>query len=605
MQLQATTTWPTSVRPDRILETLAAATLFGIAVLPLTEVMLRPILGVGIPGSIDLVRHLTLWIAFTGAVVATIRSQHLTIGTTSILAGNSRRRFGLAGMWINVFVCTVLAVASLEMVRAEMSSAVRIAGHLPVWIAELVMPVGLTLCALCTLRVPPQRIRTMGGSVLLCATILAFMPEDWRPALIIPGAMLMVIATAVGTPIFVTLGGIAALLFYVDGVPLASIAVEGYRIATNPILPTIPLFTLAGTLLAAGEAPQRLERVFSSVCGRLPGGQALAVITLCTFFTMFTGGSGVTILALGSLVLPILVRAGYSERFAIGLVTAAGSLGILFPPSLVMILYAVTGQTALDRLFIGGLVPGFVLFALMAGYVIVSARRSRWLRPAASCSEVRSALVEAKWELVLVPLVAFSIFSGIATMVEIASLTVLYVSFVEFAFHRNLSLRRDMGRLFTDSASLSGAVMIVLVMAMGLSSYLVYADIPGRAADWVQSIIQSKWVFLLALNFFLLLAGCLLDIFSAIVVVVPLVLPVALAYGIDPVHLGIIFLANMELGYLTPPVGLNLLLGAVRFQRSLVDLCRATLPFVLILLVGVLLITFVPVISVGVVNALK
>jgi len=393
-----------------------------------------------------------------------------------------------------------------------------------------------------------------------------------------------------------------ALLFAVDDVPLASISVEAYRIASNPILPTIPLFTLAGTVLAAGKSSSRLVRLFEAWFGWMPGGTAVAAICVCAFFTTFTGGSGVTILALGGLMLPVLIKQGYKEKFSLGVLTSSGSLGILLPPSLLIILYGVASHTPINQLFIAGLVPGLLLVTMICGYAIYKARSLQLKRRKFDFSTALSTLIESKWEVILPVGVLYGIFSGIATLVEVAAAAAAYTLFVELFIHRDVKFGADLGDILKECAIMVGGIKIILASAMGLASYLIFADVPSMAADYIQSVTSSPWVFLLALNAVLLLAGCLLDIISAIVVIVPLMLPVAAAFGIDPLHLGIIFLANMELGYLTPPVGMNLYLASFRFEKPLMSVFRASLPFFLINLIAVLVITFVPAISVGMVH---
>ena len=398
------------------------------------------------------------------------------------------------------------------------------------------------------------------------------------------------------------LGGAAILFFFVDAVPLASVPAEAYRIASNPILPTIPLFTLAGTILAEGRASERLARLFRALFGWVPGGTAVAAIGVCAFFTTFTGGSGVTILALGGLMLPVLLNHGYPERFSVGALTASGSLGILLPPSLLIILYGVSAQAAIDKMFLAGLLPGLLMIVMFAMYAVYKSWHLRSARSEFQVSEAWSAIWHAKWEVLLPIAVLFGIFSGHATLVEVAGGAAVYALVLEFVVHRDIGVRRDLLRILVDASVMIGGIMIILAAAMGLTGYLIYADIPTQATEWVKSGITSPWVFLLALNGFLLIAGCLLDIFSALVVIIPLILPIALAFGVDPIHFGIIFLANMQVGYLTPPVGMNLFLASFRFERPLLDVCLASLPFFLLSLVAVLIITFVPALSVGVVR---
>jgi C4-dicarboxylate transporter DctM subunit len=331
----------------------------------------------------------------------------------------------------------------------------------------------------------------------------------------------------------------------------------------------------------------------------MPGGSAVAAVCVCAFFTTFTGGSGVTILALGGLMLPVLIRQNYKENFSLGLLTSSGSLGILLPPSLLIILYGVASQTPINQLFVAGIIPGLMLISMVCGYSIYKARSLQLKRRKFKLDQALSSLWESKWEVLLPVGVLYGIFSGIATLVEVAAAAAAYTLLVELFIHRDIRFGSDLGDIFRECAILVGGIKIILASAMGLTSYLIYADVPNMAADFIQSVTSSPWVFLLALNLALLLAGCLLDIISAIVVIVPLMLPVAAAFGIDPLHLGIIFLANMELGYLTPPVGMNLYLASFRFDKPLMRVFRASLPFFLINLIAVLVITFVPAISVG------
>ncbi len=293
-------------------------------------------------------------------------------------------------------------------------------------------------------------------------------------------------------------------------------------------------------------------------------------------------------------MMPVLVRDGYGERFALGTITASGSLGILFPPSLLIILYGVASFTPIDRLFAAALLPGMLLMGMVCLYAVLRSRVDGAVRYRFEAREAAAALAAAKWELMLAPAILIAIFSGVTSLVEAASLSVAYVLFVELVIHRELDVRRDLPRVLVACGVLVGGIMIILAVAMGLANYLVFADVPTMATAWIESTVESRWLFLLGLNLFLLAAGCLLDIFSAIVVLVPLITPVAAAYGISPLHLGVIFLANMELGYLTPPVGMNLFLAAFRFERPLLEVYRASLPFFLIMLAGVLASSYLP-----------
>jgi tripartite ATP-independent transporter DctM subunit len=418
-----------------------------------------------------------------------------------------------------------------------------------------------------------------------------------RPAW--PGLLVIAVATILGGPIFAALGGAAALLFMSEAVPIAAVPAETYRLSVSPTLPAIPLFTLAGFLLAEGEASQRLLRFHRAIVGWIPGGTAVVCAVLCAFFTVFTGGSGVTILALGGLLFQALSADRYRERFSLGLLTASGSLGLLLPPALPLILYGIVAQTPIEDLFIGGMLPGLLLVALVAGWGVREGLRSGAGRSAFSWREVGGAVWHAKWELALPFLVLFAIFGGFATLVEAAALTAAYALLVQIFVHRDIPGWRPLLQVFRECNVLIGGVLIILGVALGFTNYLVDAQVPARMLEWVQGYVESPLVFLLCLNAFLLIVGCLMDIFSAIVVVVPLIVPLGVAFGIHPVHLGIIFIANLELGYLTPPVGLNLFLASYRFERPLLEVYRAALPMLAILGVGVLLITYVPPLTTG------
>ena len=582
--------------PRRLERGLLATALAALVVLPLVEAAARPLAGIGIPGSIDLVRHLTLWIGFLGAVAAVPAGRHLALGFAAALSGRWRGAAEVIAGALTVAVCFLLAKAAFDMVLADRAAHTVIAGVLPLWLGEIIMPGGFALMGWrFLLRLPGgYRVRAAAVAAVLLAAALEVVPVEFRPWLLAPGFGLTLVAAAAGAPIFAVLGAAALLLFWGDATPIASIPVEAYRIAANPILPTIPLFTLAGTILAEGDASRRLVRAFRALFGWCPGGTAIVTIAVCAFFTTFTGGSGVTLLALGGLMMPVLVHDGYGERFALGTITSSGSLGILFPPSLLIILYGVASFTPIDRLFAAALAPGLLLMGLVCLYAVLRSRIDGTARHRFEAREAVAALGAAKWELMLPPAILIAIFSGVTTLVEAASLSVAYVLLVEFVIHRELDVRRDLPRVLVACGVLVGGIMIILAAAMGLANYLVFADVPTAAAAWIESGVDSRWLFLLYLNLFLLAAGCLLDIFSAIVVLVPLITPVAAAFGVDPLHLGVIFLANMELGYLTPPVGMNLFLAAFRFERPLMEVYRASLPFFLIMLAGVLAITYLP-----------
>jgi C4-dicarboxylate transporter DctM subunit len=576
-------------------------------ILPLAEAASRTLFSRGIPGSGTFVQHLTLWVAFLGAALAAREGKLLALATGELIPE------GVAGSVLRVLAAavgagssTLLARASMDLVIIEREAGTTLPLGVGVWVVELALPVAFALIAVRLVLRSAQgwRGRTVAAVGVLVALLLGQFPGwlDGFPAW--PWLLLIVVATVAGSPIFAALGGAAVILFMSEGVPAAAVPVETYRLTVSPTLPAIPLFTLAGFLLAQGEASARLMRVFRALFGWIPGGTAVVTAILCAFFTVFTGGSGVTILALGALLFQALTADGYRERFSLGLLTASGSLGLLFPPALPLILYGIVAQISIQDLFIGGLVPGVLLVALVAAWGVREGVAGEIRRRRFDGHEAVKSLWTAKWELALPLLVLGAIFGGFATLVEASAMTALYALATQTFVHRDIRPGAELFRVFTECVLLVGGVLIILGVAMGLTSYIVDAQIPAQIVDWAQSSISSPLVFLLCLNLFLILVGCLMDIFSAIVVVVPLIVPLGIAFGIHPVHLGIIFVANLELGYLTPPVGLNLFLAAYRFERPLLEIWRAALPMLLILGAGVLLITYVPWLTLGLLDLL-
>jgi len=434
-------------------------------------------------------------------------------------------------------------------------------------------------------------------ALAIAATLvgIGLKPPIAPASLVVPALIALLLAALAGTPIFAILGGAAIILFWGREDPLASIPLDHYEQVVNPLLPMVPLFTLTGYYLAESGASKRLVRVFMAVFGTFRGGPAIVTALVCAFFTTFTGGSGVTILALGGLLYPVLTAARYSDRHALGLLTGAGSLGILLPPCLPLILYAIIADIPIPQMFLGGILPGLLLIGLTAAWGIRAGPKLSASERTLHWPEIRSAVWEAKWELLL-PVVAFS---GLFFLLpaEAAAITALYALTIETVVHRDLKLTRDVPRVMTECGLLVGGVLLILGVAMGFTNFLITAQIPDKGVEWVRGAIENPLIFLLVLNVFLLIVGCLMDIYSAIIVVVPLIVPIGLAFGIDPVHLGIIFLANLELGYLTPPVGMNLFLSSYRFGKPMPEVIRATLPMLGVLGIGVLLITYVPVLT--------
>jgi len=594
---------------SRVEEVALVAALALATVVPLVDALGRPLGGFHIPGSALYVQQLTLWLAFVGGLAATRRGTHLTLSTSQLFAEGSmaRRAARLLAFAVAAAVVAVLAYASAMLVASNRQQGNVLPGGLPEWMSECVMPVALGLMALRFAWGAGEGWR--GRAVAVAAIGLAFgigLAPSHAGALVWPLALVVVGAALLGAPVFVAMGGLALVLFFSDGTPVAAVSAEVYRLIASPTLPAIPLLTAAGYVLAESGASSRLVRFFRALFGGMPGGMAVMVAAVCALFTTFTGGSGVTIIALGGLVYPMLREDGYPEAFSLGLVTAAGSLGLLFPPSLPVVLYSVVASSSqklsvpAESLYLAGLVPGLLLVVLVALYGIRVGRRSA-TREAAPFSwrEVVRSCWAAKWELLLPVFVIVLFASGVASMVETAAAACAYAVIVECLVSGDIPLRRLPGVLLRASA-LMGAVLLLLSVAMGLTGYLVEAQIPDLVLSWVKLHIHSQIVFLLALNGLLLVLGSVLEIYSAIIILAPLIAPIGVAFGVDPIHLGVIFLANLELGFLFPPVGLNLFLSSSRFGQPLPRLYRHVLPFLAILGLGVLLITYLPSMSLGI-----
>ncbi len=404
-----------------------------------------------------------------------------------------------------------------------------------------------------------------------------------------------------GGALFVLLGGAAIIGYAAAGDPISAILIDFNSIIKNTTIPIIPLFTLAGYIIAEGNAPKRLVAFARASVGWLPGGIAVVVLTTCAFFTTFTGASGVTIIALGGLVYPIL-RQTYNENFSLGLITASGSIGLLFPPSIPLILYAIVASVPIATMFFAGIIPGVLILVILGSYCSGWSLIKRAETTSFSFPDFARTFWEAKWELLLPILVLGGIFKGIS-LDEVAALTVIYVCIVEICIHRSISIK-TLPRLIKESMLLVGAILIILGIALGLTGYLNNLEVPIIVLNWIQSITENKIITLIGLNIFLLIIGCLMDIFSAVVIVVPLLLPIADQLGIDKTHLGIIVLTNLEIGYLTPPVGMNLFISSLKFDKSVVLLYKSVLLFIALLLIALILVTYIPDLSLWLPRAL-
>ncbi len=410
---------------------------------------------------------------------------------------------------------------------------------------------------------------------------------------ILIGLILLLLALF-GTPLFAIISLIALVAFAFAGIDMTVVVIELYRLASIPILLAIPLFTFAGYLLAESNTPRRLVNLSRAFFGWIPGGLSIVTLVSCAIFTAFTGASGVTIIALGGLLYPVLLKENYPEKFSLGMLTASGNLGLLFPPSLPIIVYGLISGVSINKLFIAGVIPGVIMVVLLSVYSIYYMKDLRVPTTPFHWSAAWQSIKEAAWEIPLPFIILFGIYGGFFTVTEAAAITAFYVFVIEVFIYRDIKLIADLPRVMRESMILVGGILVILGAALGLANYMIDAEIPMKILQFMKVFITSKYVFLIVLNIFLLIVGALMDIFSAILVVVPLIIPIAKNFGVDPVHLGIIFLANLGIGYSTPPVGMNLFIASFRFNKPVLKLYTATIPFLIILLISLLLITYIP-----------
>jgi len=416
-------------------------------------------------------------------------------------------------------------------------------------------------------------------------------------------ALILILLAILGTPLFVVILAVAMLGFHYQGVHLSVIAIEIFRIADTPVLLALPLFTFAGYLLGESRTSQRLVRLTRAFLGWMPGGLAIVAFVACAFFTAFTGASGVTIVALGALLYPALTEAGYRDKFSIGLVTSSGSLGLLLPPSLPLILYGIIAQqmdiganVAISDLFLAGILPALLMVLMLSLWSLWENRRNPMPLNSFSAKEAVAALREAVWEIPLPVFVLGGIYGGFFAISEAAAVTAMYVLIVEVFIYKEIKVSQ-LPSIMRESMVMVGGILLILGVALASTNFLIDAEVPMHLFNLIQAHVTSKIVFLILLNILLLILGAILDIFSALVIMIPIILPVAVNYGIDPVHLGIIFLANMQIGYFTPPVGMNLFIASYRFDKSITELYQAAIPFMIVLLIAVLIITYWPALS--------
>jgi C4-dicarboxylate transporter DctM subunit len=519
---------------DRLENLVCTGALLLMAVLPLLEILLRAVFSAGIPGSALWTQHLVLWVAFFGAAIAAREGKLLALATEALLPAGLARWGRPFAAGLGLAVCAAAMLGGISFVLAERQGGQTVVFGIPVWALQVVIPLGFAVLALRLWAKGADGWRGLVTStpaplLLLAVTLIPDLFHTmWFTILLV---IAVAFGAAMGAPIFVVLGGVAAVLLWSGYEPISAIPVEIYNLTVKPLLPTIPLFTLAGYILAAGGTPRRLVALFRAVFGWAPGGVAVVAILACAFFR---------------------------------------------------------------RLFAAGVLPAGVEVVIVIGFVILFARRHAVSRTSFAFREALAALRDSAWEVAIPVLVLTGLLGGFTTLVETSAVTVLYALVLEFGIRRELSLRRDLLRVVAEASTLIGGVLLILGVAMGMTNYLIIEEIPLLATTWVQNFVQSPLAFLLLLNVFLLIVGCLMDIYSAITVMVPLLTPIGLAFGIDPLQLGVIFLINLELGYLTPPVGMNLFLAAYRFDRRLDEVYRAALPFLGIRAVAVILVTYVP-----------
>ena len=595
------------------IENYAASIIFILLVaLPFSDLLIREIFKpifsgfTKIPASQTLVSHLTLLIGFSGAIIASRDDKLLSLSNYSLFDVNQKGYIISASRWLAIFITLLLFIGSIDLVMVELSFSqyAYIAPYLPRWLFQSAMPIGFLVILIHLLYKIGDGILSKEGLVAITFAFAFLIFHDFirESSLIIYfSAAALIISIIKGAPIFIILSGFGILFFWYDYVPISAVIAESYRIVVSPHLATIPLFTLAGYFLAESKASDRLINVFKACFGWLPGGTPVIVLLICGFFTALTGGSGVTILALGGLLFPMLYKDGYKKNFSLGLITASGSIGLLFPPSLPLILYGVTAGISIKSIFLAGIIPGVFLIVILSIWSYLSGDAKKIQISDFDGAAALKICWETKWELLIPLIVLYGIFGGHAKLVETAAFTVVYVFIIETFVYKDIKLN-DSFRIIISCATLVGGVLIIIGSAMGLTSYMVDAQIPMSILSFMKEIIHSKYVFLILLNIFLLIIGCLMDIFSAIIIVVPLIAPLGIHYGVDPIHLAIIFIANLELGYLTPPVGMNLFLSAYRFEEKMPVIYKSTLPYFIVLLIAVIVITYFPAMTLWLVN---
>ncbi|GHV89976.1 TRAP transporter subunit DctM [Spirochaetia bacterium] len=592
--------------------------------LPAAETIMRVFFHSRVPSSPALIAHLLLVLGLLSGMSTTKNGDHLSIGLVHYFHNEKvKGRIALATGLLSVFIVTIFAWCSASFIKIGLSPA-RLIGFIPDQVFALVMPIGYGVMVFRFARLIPLRgpARLLPVLAVLLGTLcslpvifkllwgfdlpdVAYTINDGFANLAFllraPAFILLILAAFAGTPLFVVIGGLALVLIQGSWGEIDVISNQVYTALTANNMVAIPLFTLAGFILSESRAGERLVHTFQSLFGWLPGGLIIATVIICAFFTSFTGASGVTILALGGILYTVLSpsppeKPGYSRQFSIGLLTASGSIGLLFPPSLAIFLVGATTQTNTIHLFLGGLIPGLILvLGTVIFGIVISVKTKIPLEPF-SLKKAGQGLKNSLLEILLPFLLIAGYFSGILSLVEVGAAAVIYIFVAEVFVYRDIR-PAALVRVFKKAIPIIGGILSILALSQALSYYIVDTQAPYHFAQWIEGAISSKYLFLLILNFALLIVGCLVDIFSAILIVLPLIMPLGEVYGIDPVHLGIIFLINMEAGFITPPVGLNLFLASYRFKKPFLETARYVLPFLIIQLAVVFIVTYIPVLT--------
>ncbi|MDR0707718.1 MAG: TRAP transporter large permease subunit [Treponema sp.] len=609
----------------RIEEGLCCFSLAALTLLPFAESFMRLAFHSRVPASPALITHTLLVVGLVCGMITTRKKEHLSISLVQYVKTEKiKARLSIISGLFSSFASAILVWCSAAFIRVSLAPFTMI-GFIPDQVFALIMPIGYAVIAFRFARYTPLegKARVIAFLPLLLGTLCSLplifkviwgmdMPDfaytvadigfSVAGRLRTPGVILLLLAALIGAPLFVVIGGVSMLLIQASGADIDVVANQIYTGLTSGSIVAIPLFTITGFFLSESKAGERLVITFRKLFGWLPGGSIVATVIICAFFTSFTGASGVTILALGGVLYTALTggaargSAGYSDKFTIGLLTSVGSVGLLFPPSLPILLVGATTRTNTVHLFLGGIFPGLILTASMIALGIGSSIKTKMPLEPFHLKDALSSLKNVLFELLLPVILIAGYFTGILSMVEIGAFSVVYIFVVEALLFREIKFS-EIKTVFIKAAPIIGGILSILALAQAFSYYIIDSQAPELFADWMKAAISSKWVFLLTLNIALLAAGCLIDIFSAILIILPLIAPLGVAYGIDPVHLGVIFLINMETGFLTPPVGMNLFLSSYRFKRPFVEIARVVLPFLFIQLAVVALVTYIPALS--------